>query len=146
MLTRQEIIDLLQGAHTIAIVGLSDNADRPSYGVATYLQREGYQIIPVNPNLRGPLFGVEPVGSLREITVPVDIVQIFRRPEYVSPIVDDAIAIGAKAVWMQLGIVNETAAARGAAAGLKVVMNRCMAVEHRLLIPRSPRPAAAGGS
>jgi predicted CoA-binding protein len=143
--TDQEIRDLLSRARTIAIVGLSDNPQRPSHGVAGYLQREGYQIIPVNPNLRGPVHGVEPVASLRELRQPVDIVQIFRRPEYVPAVVEDAIAIGAGAIWMQLGIVHEEAAARAAAAGLAVVMDSCMAVVHRMLIPRAPRPASVGG-
>lgn len=145
-MTNEEIRDLLSQARTIAVVGLSDNPQRPSYGVARYLQREGYEIIPVNPNLRGPVLGVEPVGSLRELSRPVDIVQIFRRPEYVPGVVDDAIAIGAGAIWMQLGIAHEEAAAKAAAAGLQVVMDSCMAVVHRMLIPRSSRPASVGGS
>ncbi len=144
-MTEQEIRDLLIAARTIAVVGLSDKPQRPSYGVAGYLQQAGYQIIPVNPNLRGPVHGVAPVASLREIQVPVDIVQIFRRPEYVPGVVEDAITIGAGAIWMQLGIVHEEAAARAAAAGLKVVMDSCMAVMHRRLIPRAARPVSAGG-
>jgi predicted CoA-binding protein len=141
----EELRDLLSKARTIAVVGLSDNPQRPSYGVARYLQREGYEIIPVNPNLRGPVLGVEPVGSLRELGRPVDIVQIFRRPEYVPGVVEDAIAIGAGAIWMQLGIAHEEAAEKAAAAGLQVVMDSCMAVVHRMLIPRTPRPASVGG-
>ncbi len=144
-MTKDEMQDLLSRARTIAVVGLSDNPQRPSYGVARYLQREGYSILPVNPNLRGPVLGVEPVGSLRELEGPVDIVQIFRRPEYVPGVVEDAIAIGAGAIWMQLGIVHEKAAARAGAAGLQVVMDSCMAVVHRMLIPRAPRPASVGG-
>lgn len=144
-MTNEEIRDLLSKARTIAVVGLSDNPQRPSHGVARYLQREGYEIIPVNPNLRGPVLGVEPVGSLRELGRPVDIVQIFRRPEYVPGVVEDAIAIGAGAIWMQLGIVHKEAAEEASAAGLQVVMDSCMAVVHRMLIPRPPRPASVGG-
>lgn len=129
-----EIEGILRGSRTIAVVGLSDKPERPSYGVASYLLEKGYRIIPVNPRIKD-WRGIRAYGSLREIPAgeKVDVVDIFRRSEDVPPIVDDAIAIGARAVWMQLGIVNEEAAARARAAGLGVVMDRCMKVEHARL-------------
>ena len=123
---------ILATAKTIAVVGLSDRSDRPSYGVAAYLQREGYRIIPVNPNISRVL-GEKAYASLRDVPEAVDVVDIFRRPEHVPPVVDDAIAIGAKVVWMQQGIVHEAAAAQAAAAGLTVVMDACMMAIHRHL-------------
>lgn len=133
MLTREEIRALLAATKTIAVVGLSDDRDRPSYGVASYLQRQGFTIIPVNPHLTGPVLGERPYASLRDVPVPIDLVDIFRRPEFVPAVVEDAIAVGAKAVWMQLGVAHEGAAARASAAGLPVVMDRCLAVDHRML-------------
>jgi hypothetical protein len=134
MQNQQQIRELLGSAKTIAVVGLSDKPERPSFGVASYLQRKGYRIIPVNPTLRGPVLGEQPFASLRELPMPVDIVQIFRRPAYVAALVDEAIASKAPAIWMQLGVVDEQAAARAEAAGLLVVMDRCMAVDHRMLM------------
>jgi len=134
VLSDPEIRELLASARTIAIVGMSDDPERDSYGVAGFLQRQGYRIIPVNPKLQAPVLGEQPYASLRNIPEKVDIVDIFRRSEVVPPIVEEAIAIGAGAVWMQLSVVNEEAAARAEEAGLKVVMNRCMAVEHRRLM------------
>jgi len=128
-----QLYTLLQQARTIAIVGMSDNPQRPSHAVARYLQRNGYRIIPVNPVLKGKLLDVQPVASLREINEHVDIVLVFRRPEQVSEVVEDAIAIGASAVWMQLDIVNHEAAHMARQAGLEVVMDRCIAVDHRRL-------------
>lgn len=128
-----QLYTLLQQAHTVAIVGMSDNPQRPSHAVGRYLQRNGYQIIPVNPVLKDTLLGVQPVASLREIPEHVDIVLVFRRPEQVSEVVEDAIAIGADAVWMQLDIVNHEAAHMARQAGLEVVMDRCIAVDHRRL-------------
>ena len=127
--------EILATSKTIAVVGLSDKPYRPSHEVAAYLKDEGYQIIPVNPNITEAL-GIKAQPSLRDIREPVDIVQIFRRPEHVPPIVEDAIAIGAKVVWMQLGISDAAAAARARAAGLKVVMNTCMATTHDALRQR----------
>jgi uncharacterized protein len=122
---------LLRKAKTIAVVGLSDKPERPSYDVASYLMGHGYEIMPVNPNIR-KWKGIRAYPSLLDIPkgVRVDVVDIFRKSEDVPPVVDDAIAIGAKAVWMQLGVVNETAAAKARAAGLEVVMDRCMKIEH----------------
>jgi predicted CoA-binding protein len=135
----QEIRELLTAARTVAVVGISDDPERDSYMVAEFLQRQGYRIIPVNPrlvNLNIQVLGEKPYATLRDVPEKIDIVDIFRRPETVMSVVEDAIAAGAGAVWMQLSIVNEEAAARAEAAGLKVVMNRCMAVEYRRLMPR----------
>ncbi len=126
------ITDIIGRARTIAVVGLSDKPDRASYRVASYLQRAGYRIIPVNPQVESVL-GEPSRASLRDVTEPVDIVDIFRRSEAVPPVVEDAIAIGAKVVWMQSGIVNEAAARRAREAGLQVVMDRCLMVEHAQL-------------
>lgn len=134
MLAREEIRDLLASVKTIAVVGLSADPDRSSYGVASYLQRNGYRIIPVNPYLSGPVLGEQPYASLQDVPEPIDIVEIFRRSEAVPPVVEEAIAVGAKAVWMQVGVINPVAAKRAEAAGLAVVMDRCMAVDHRLLV------------
>ena len=125
-----EIPDILR-LKTIAVVGLSDKPERPSYDVASYLSAHGYRIIPVNPRIR-EWKGIKAYPTLSDIPKEekVDVVDIFRKSEDVPPIVDEAIKIGAKAVWMQLGIVNEESAARARAAGLGVVMDRCMKVEH----------------
>lgn len=127
--SRDELRQILATAKTIAVVGLSDNPERPSHEVAGYLKDEGYRIIPVNPSITEAI-GERAYPSLRDIPEPVDVVQIFRRPEDVPPIVEEAIAIGAKVVWMQLGIAHDEAAARARQAGLKVVMNTCMATVH----------------
>jgi predicted CoA-binding protein len=134
MLSDNEIRETLQRARTIAVVGLSDKPDRDSNGVARFLKRNSYRILPVNPNLRGPVLGEQPYASLLDIREHVDIVDIFRRPEHVPQLVEEAIAIGADMVWMQLGIVNQAAALRAKQAGLAVVMDRCMAIEHRRLM------------
>ncbi|MFH0885087.1 MAG: CoA-binding protein [Candidatus Micrarchaeota archaeon] len=122
---------ILRNAKTVAVVGLSDKPERPSYGVASYLLSKGYRIIPVNPNL-SEWKGIKAYRSLLEIPgdIRVDIVDIFRKSEDVPPIVDEAIAIHAKTVWMQLGIVNEIAAEKARGAGLDVVMDKCMKIEH----------------
>jgi predicted CoA-binding protein len=121
---------ILRDFRRIAVVGLSDDPRRPSYGVARYLQRVGYEIIPVNPNLTAweelPCH-----ASLRDVPGPIEVVDVFRRSELVDPVIDDAIAVGARAVWMQDGVVNPRAAARARAAGLLVVMDRCMLRDHR---------------
>ncbi|AMO37683.1 CoA-binding protein [Thauera humireducens] len=126
---------LLQDTRTIAIVGLSPNPQRPSNEVARYLRAAGYTIIPVNPAC-DQVLGEKCYASLREIPGPVDLVDVFRRPEDVMPIVDDAIAIGARGLWLQLGVIAPEAARRAADAGLKVVMDRCTKVEHAVLIGR----------
>ncbi|HEU5317385.1 MAG TPA: CoA-binding protein [Chloroflexota bacterium] len=127
-----ELRDLLRRYRRIAVVGLSDRPDRPSYGVAEYLQHAGYDITPVNPTIEETL-GLKAVDSLQEVAPPVEIVDVFRRAADVPPVVDDAIAVGAKVVWLQLGIVNEEAAARAREAGLVVVQDACLKVEHRRL-------------
>ncbi|MEV4934007.1 MULTISPECIES: CoA-binding protein [unclassified Sphingobium] len=130
----QDIADLLNETRTIALVGISDRPDRPSYGVMKTLQDHGYRVLPVNPQIAGEHVHGEFVwASLSDIGVPIDMVDIFRRSEAAGDAVDDAIAAGAKAVWMQLAVINEAAAARAEAAGLKVVMDRCPAIEIRRL-------------
>jgi predicted CoA-binding protein len=127
-----QIADILHSARTIAVVGLSSKRFRPSYGVAEYLKRAGYRIIPVNPYEESVL-GERCYPDLDSIPDPIDIVDIFRRPEHVPEIVEAAIRKGAKAVWMQEGVVHENAARRAAAAGLAVVMDRCILKDHRRL-------------
>ena len=125
-----DIADLLTHARTIAMVGASDRPDRASYGVMRFLQEQGYRVIPVNPRITGEHVHGEYIWrELAQIGEPIDIVDIFRKSDDVGPIVDDAIAIGAKAVWMQLGVENAAAAAKAEAAGLKVVMNHCPKIE-----------------
>ena len=116
---------ILISARTIAVVGLSPDPRRPSHGVARYLQRAGYRIIPVNPNV-DEVLGERAYPSLRQISEAVDVVEVFRRSEFVGPIVDDAIAIKASAVWLQDGVVDEAAAERARSSGLDVVMDDCM--------------------
>ncbi|WP_375391308.1 CoA-binding protein [uncultured Sphingomonas sp.] len=129
----EDIRDLLADARTIAMVGASDRPDRPSFRVMRFLQGHGYRVIPVNPQITGEHLGGEFVfRDLHQLGDPIDIVDIFRRSDAVGEVVDEAIAVGAKAVWMQLGVVDHAAAARAEAAGLKVVMDRCPAID----IPR----------
>ena len=126
----EEIAELLMSARTIAMVGASDRPDRPSYGVMKFLQDRGYRVIPVNPTITGEHVHGEYVWrDLSQVGVPIDIVDIFRRSEAAGEAVDQAIAAGAKAVWMQLGVVNREAGERAEAAGLRVVMNRCPKIE-----------------
>jgi uncharacterized protein len=127
--------NLLRNAKTIAVVGLSSRRSRPSYGVSEYMQANGYRIIPVNPN-ESEILGEKAFTTLDEIPEHVDIVDIFRRPECVDEIVDAAIRIGANGVWMQEGVVNEEAAGKARAAGLEVVMDRCILKEHRKMLGR----------
>jgi uncharacterized protein len=125
-----EIQAILNGVHTIAIVGASDKPDRPSFGVMHFLQENGYRTIPVNPRLAGQkILGEEVFATLADISQPVDMVDIFRNSEEAGNVVDEAIAIGARIVWMQLDVINRQAAERATAAGLKVVMNRCPKIE-----------------
>lgn len=121
---------ILDKTRTIAVVGLTGRASRPDHYVSAYLQKQGYRIIPVNP-YEEEVLGETAYPDLRSVPEPVDLVLLFRRSEDVPPHVEEAIDIGANAVWMQSGIVNEQAAARARAAGLDVIMNACMMVEHR---------------
>ena len=126
----QDLTELLQGARNMALVGASDRPDRASYGVMKFLQDQGYRVFPVNPRITGEHVHGEYVWrELAQIGEPIDIVDIFMKSENVGPIVDDAIAVGAKAVWLQLGVIDEAAAARAEAAGLKVVMDHCPKIE-----------------
>jgi predicted CoA-binding protein len=124
------IFDILTKYKTIAVVGLSSNPARPSYGVTEYMQSSGYQIIPVNPN-ETDVLGEPSYSSLDEVPQKLEIVDIFRRAEEVPPVVDAAIRAGAKVIWMQQGIANEPAAEKARAAGLTVIMDACILVEHK---------------
>ena len=125
--------EMLRDARTIAVVGLSSSRMRASFGVSQYMQSAGYRIIPVNPNEREVL-GEKAYSQLADVPEKIDIVNIFRRSEFVSDVVDAAIKVGAKAIWMQEGVEDEQAAARAAKAGLTVVMDRCILKEHRRLL------------
>ena len=124
---------ILEDSKTIAVVGLSPKSQRPSHRVARYLLAAGYTIIPVNPG-QDTILGLPSYPNLRAIPMPVDLVDIFRRPEAVLPVVEEAIAIGSRFIWMQEGIVNDEAAAKAEAAGLEVIMDRCTMVDHMNLL------------
>src|ERR1700684_2707454 len=126
------IPDILKSAHTIAVVGISSNPMRPSNGVSEYLKRAGYKIIPVNPN-ETEVLGDKCYASLEDVPEKIDLVDIFRRSEYVPDIVESAIRVGARTVWMQEGVIHDAAAERARQAGLEVVMDRCTLKEHRKL-------------
>lgn len=127
------IRDLIETSKIIAVVGLSDKPERPSFGVASYLKANGYKIIPVNPT-KDEILGEKSYPDLKSIPDSIDIVDVFRRSDAVGPIVDEAIEVGAKAVWFQEGVVNKEAAEKALNAGLKVVMNRCMLKERERLM------------
>jgi len=128
---------ILESVRTVAVVGASPRPERPSHRVMAYLQRRGYRAIPVNPNAtRGTINAERVYASLAEVPEPIDMVDVFRRTEAAGGVVDQAITIGAKVVWMQLGVRDDAAAARAEAHGMKVVMNRCPAIE----IPRLGLP------
>ena len=124
------IYDLLTRAKTIAVVGLSDSPLRPSHGVSAYMQSQGYKIIPVNPQI-GEALGETSYASLLDVPERIDVVDVFRRPEYVEEIVDQAIKLKVPAIWMQEGVINEHAAEKARQAGVFVVMDRCILKEHR---------------
>lgn len=127
------IRQILETAKTIAVVGLSDKPERDSYRVAEYLQRHGYRIIPVNPTV-SEVLGEKSYASVTDIPEQVDIVDVFRKPEAVGPVVQEAIDAGAATVWLQLGVVNQEAAEVAEAAGLQVVMDKCIKIEHARLL------------
>jgi uncharacterized protein len=132
----EEIRALLGGSRTVAVVGLSDKPYRTSYSIARALQDFGFKVFPVNPNLHGPVLGEEPYASVEEIGAAVDIVNVFRRSEKVMPTARDAVAAGAKVLWMQSGVINEEAAAYAKEHGLTVVMDRCIMVDYTSLVGR----------
>lgn len=132
-----ELKEILQSTKTIASVGLSSNQEKESYWIALYLQQQGYRIIPVNPTA-DEILGEKAYPDLDSVPEKIDVVQVFRRPEDVPPIVDDAIRAGAKVVWMQEGIAHEEAAQKARDAGLQVVMDACMRSTHRRLIGAQP--------
>lgn len=125
----EEITKILDGYQVVAVVGLSAKPDRPSYQVAQYLQEHGYRIIPVNPGCQ-EILGEKCYPSLKDIPFPVEVVDIFRKVDAIPGIVDDAIAVGAKAVWMQQGLEEPVSGGKARQAGLAVVMDRCMKIEH----------------
>ena len=125
-----EIAELLKRVRTIAVVGLSDSPLRPSHGVSAYMQTQGYRIIPVNPNIRGAL-GEKAYASLLDIPEKIDIVNIFRRPEFVPAIVDQAIQLKVPAIWMQEGVIHPGAAEKARKAGIFVIMDSCILQEHK---------------
>jgi predicted CoA-binding protein len=129
----QMMKDILLSAKTIASVGLSSNQEKESYWIVSYLKDQGYRIIPVNPTA-DEILGEKAFPDLESVPEKIDVVQVFRKPEDVPPVVDSAIRVGAKVVWMQEGIVNEEAAQKAREAGLQVVMDACMRVTHRRLI------------
>ncbi len=126
----REIAGILDTCHTIAVVGLSSKRYRPSYGVSEYMQRSGYRIIPVNPD-EAEVLGEKAYARLEDVPEKIDLVNVFRRSEYVGPIVDSAIRIGARGIWLQEGVEDPAAAERARKAGLLVVMDRCILKEHR---------------
>lgn len=137
---------LLRVARTIAVVGVSPRPDRPSHDVAAYLISAGYTVYLVNPAEEGPILGLPVYDSLVELPERVDIVDVFRRPQLVPPVVQDAIAAGAGAVWMQLEIINEEAAQTARDAGLEVVMDRCTKIDHEALSARDAVERGSTGS
>lgn len=132
--SREEIKEILLNAGNIAVVGLSDKTDRTSYMVAQALQNNGYRIIPVNPTVNGEILGEKVYSSLSEIPEPVDIVNVFRRSEQTPPVAEEAVKIGARVLWLQLGISSDEAYEIASNSGLKVIMDRCIKVEDSILI------------
>jgi uncharacterized protein len=133
---RQEIRALLDRSRTVAVVGLSDRSYRTSHAIAEALQGFGYRIFPVNPNLDGPVLDEQPYERVTDIPTAVDVVDVFRRSEEVMPVAKDAVAAGAKVLWLQSGIINEEAAAYATEHGLTVVMDRCIKVDYASLVRR----------
>ncbi len=129
----RSIEEILRACRTVAVVGLSPNPARPSHGVAAYLQSQGYRIVPVNPMI-DEVLGERSYPDLEAIPFRVELIDVFRRSEEVPPVAEQAIRVGAEALWLQLGVVHREAAARAAEHGLDVVMDRCTAIEHRALV------------
>ena len=125
-----EIGEVLKRTRTIAVVGLSDSPLRPSYGVSAYMQSHGYRIVPVNPSIKGAL-GEKAVASLAEVPDKIDMVDVFRRSEFVPDVVDEAIRLNVPAIWLQEGVIHEEAAEKARKAGIFVVMDKCILKEHR---------------
>ncbi len=125
-----EIAELLSRVKTIAVVGLSSDPMRPSFGVSQYMQRQGYRIIPVNPN-ESSVLGEKAYGSLSEVPEKIDLVDVFRRPEFVPDVVEETIRLKIPALWLQEGVIHEAAAKRARDAGITVIMDRCILKEHR---------------
>lgn len=139
----EDLAGLLSSSRTIAIIGASDNPGRPSYGVGGWLTDHGWRVIPVNPRITGERVHEEYVWrDLGQVGVPIDIVDVFRRPEEAMDAVEQAIAVGAKAVWFQLGVVNEAAIARAEQAGLQTVVDRCIKVDAARLRVSPPPPSS----
>jgi uncharacterized protein len=134
MMSDEQIRELLRSTKTIAVVGMSSNPMRPSFGVSRFLQRQGFRVIPVNPNEREVL-GERAYRSVKDVPDAIDIVNVFRRPARVPEVVEDALAKGARCIWMQEGVVNHEAAKKAEAAGLPVVMDRCILKELARLLP-----------
>lgn len=128
-----QISSLLKNSTTIAVVGISGNPERDSYKVAEYLQKQGYKIIPINPAIKEVL-GEKSYSSLSQVSMPVDIVDVFRRSEKVPEVIKEALRIKPKAIWLQLGVVNEEAAKQAIEEGLTVIMDRCIKIEHNRLL------------
>jgi predicted CoA-binding protein len=131
---RQQIRELLYRSRTVAVVGLSDRPYRTSHAIAEALQEFGYRVFPVNPNLDGPVLGERPYDRVADIPTAVDVVDVFRRGEKVMPVAEDAVAAGAKVLWLQSGVINEEAAAYATEHGLTVVMDRCIKVDYVSLV------------
>ena len=132
--SREEIRDILTRSRTVAVVGLSDDPFRTSHSIARSLQSFGFDVRAVNPNLEGPVLGLPPHASLQEVEDPVDVVDVFRRSEKVMPVARDAVAVGAKVLWMQSGVINHEAASYAREHGLTVVMDRCIKVDYLSLV------------
>jgi len=131
-----EIKRILEESRNVAVVGLSDSPFRTSHAIASAIQRAGYRIFPVNPNLTGPVLGEQPYATLQEVPEPIDIVDVFRRSEKVPPVAEDAAAAGAKVLWLQSGVINTEAARYAEEHGLTVIMDRCIKVDHAMLVGR----------
>ena len=131
-----EIKQLLVESRNVAVVGLSESPYRTSHAVARALQNFGYRIFPVNPTLSGPVLGEEPYATVQEIPERIDIVDVFRRSEKIMPVAEDAVAAGAKVLWLQMGVINEEAARYATENGLTVVMDRCTKVDYAMLVGR----------